>query len=127
MKRKLITLTDGLIIAAVILVCTAAVFIVRQGDNSRLTAEITSENGVEIIELWKVTEGFEKEIISCGHSLILSVEHNSICIRDSSCKDGVCVNTGVLDSKGDSAVCLPARVTVRVLGGSEEQEVDVIL
>jgi hypothetical protein len=39
----------------------------------------------------------------------------------SDCTDKVCVHTGFLSLRGQSAVCLPNRVVVRVLAGEGEQ------
>ena len=44
------------------------------------------------------------------------LEPGQVSIIKSSCPDQVCVNTGVLTRPGQSAVCLPARVAVRITG-----------
>lgn len=37
-----------------------------------------------------------------------------IYIKDSSCRDKICVNAGHLSKKGQSAVCAPSRVSVEI-------------
>ena len=36
----------------------------------------------------------------------------------SGCRDQVCVRTGLITRAGESALCLPAKVSVRLTGGS---------
>lgn len=38
------------------------------------------------------------------------------CFLESACPDQVCVRTGRITKAGETAVCLPARVTIRLVG-----------
>jgi len=44
----------------------------------------------------------------------IEVQNGRICVRYSSCPDKVCVNCGWLSKRGDTAVCLPNSVVVRI-------------
>ena len=44
----------------------------------------------------------------------------------SDCANQICVNTGAVSLAGESIVCLPNRVMVEILAGSEGGEVDVV-
>ena len=54
--------------------------------------------------------------------IVLSVEIHDGCVRvaHSNCPDQVCVHSGWLSQNGQAAACVPAGVSVRVLGGSQE-------
>ncbi len=63
--------------------------------------------------------------------LTLTVENGTACITESDCPSGVCTASGAISVPGQSIVCLPARVLVKILGegGSSAyaKDADVIL
>jgi len=56
----------------------------------------------------------------------VTVENGSVSVTDASCPDRDCVRTGALSRAGQSAVCLPNRVSV-VLSGSAADTPDAAL
>lgn len=52
-------------------------------------------------------------------SVTVLLEPGQVSIVHSDCPDQICVNTGVLTRPGQSAVCLPARVAVRIVGETQ--------
>ena len=46
-------------------------------------------------------------------------------VTASTCPDQVCVQTGQLTRAGESAICLPARVTLRLEGGGDSVDATV--
>lgn len=54
----------------------------------------------------------------------IRIEADSVCFAESSCPDQVCVRTGRLTRAGQTAVCLPTRVIVRLIG--TQSEIDAI-
>ncbi len=59
-----------------------------------------------------------------GIELMVQVEDGGIFVCQSDCRDGICRNTPPISSAGQSIVCAPAGVVVRVTG--EEAVVDGI-
>ncbi len=57
-------------------------------------------------------------------SLTVCVRDGEIFVSESSCRDGICRGTHPISRAGQSIVCLPAGVIVRIVG--EEVEVDGI-
>ncbi|NTV90004.1 MAG: NusG domain II-containing protein, partial [Clostridiales bacterium] len=45
------------------------------------------------------------------------------CIEASTCRDRICVGTGWLTKPGQSAVCLPNRVVVKIIGSNQEYDI----
>jgi hypothetical protein len=54
-----------------------------------------------------------------GITLVVRVENGEIFVESATCKDKLCQHRGRLKKSGDVAVCLPAEVSIRVLGESE--------
>ena len=52
-----------------------------------------------------------------GISLTIVLSPNGAEVSASGCPDQVCVRTGKITRAGESALCLPARVSVRLAGG----------
>ena len=81
------------------------------------TVAVIEHNSVEIrrINLDKVAQSdiiFINDGDDCR--VEIEVENGRIRVLSSSCPDKICVGCGWLESKGDSAVCLPNKVVVRV-------------
>ena len=47
------------------------------------------------------------------------IKDGVVYINKASCKNQICVNTGKISKKGESIVCLPNRVELRIEGASE--------
>lgn len=52
-----------------------------------------------------------------GLALTVVIENGSAFVRTADCPDQVCVHTGRLSHSGDTAVCVPAGIVLRVEGG----------
>lgn len=55
-----------------------------------------------------------------GTVLSIEIDGGRVRVLDSSCPDQVCVHSGWLSKNGQAAACVPAGVSVRVVGGSQE-------
>lgn len=51
-----------------------------------------------------------------GHGVTVVVSDGAAYVRDADCPDRLCVKSGPLSDPGDTAICLPNRVTVTVTG-----------
>lgn len=70
---------------------------------------------VSVIPLSDVQEPYELEI-GGAYPATLLVEPDGVSFESASCPDKLCVRTGKLTQAGQIAVCLPARLTVRLQG-----------
>ena len=61
-----------------------------------------------------------------GHTNYITIESGLVSMVYSDCANQICVNTGAVSLAGESIVCLPNRVMVEILAGSEGGEVDVV-
>ena len=53
-----------------------------------------------------------------GVRLVVELTASGAAIVSSTCPDQTCVHTGVLTRAGESALCLPAKVSLRLEGGT---------
>ena len=54
-----------------------------------------------------------------GIQLTVELSPKGARVASSTCPDQVCVHTGLLTRAGESAICLPARATLRLEGGGD--------
>lgn len=125
MERKLIGKFDIFIALLLVSFCLLLLFLPREANS--LTAEIISENKTEIIELEKVSEPYEMTVTSNGHTLILNVSRDGVEIIKTDCKDKVCASVGKVSRHNECAICLPAKVIVRVYEKDGEETVDGLI
>lgn len=119
MKHKLFRKADLFLIVAALL-AAAALFLFRPHSEGSLTAFLY-ENGALVREIRMDALKQPEEVSLAGGRLTVYAEPAKIQILFSDCPSQTCVHTGVLTKSGDTAVCVPNRVTVVLRGGGERQ------
>ena len=121
--------TDIIIVISLLIV--SAVFIKIYGyinGEKPSIAEIYYESQlVETIDLeTKMNTTFS---IPQEEHIIFSVEDGTIRFEESDCPDKVCIRTGRLSIVGESATCLPNKVTVKIVpkGNRSDDDIDIIV
>lgn len=81
---------------------------------------VIEQDGKEVrrVELSSIIQP-ETLLLEGEISVTVLLEPGQVSIVHSDCPDQICVNTGVLTRPGQSAVCLPARVAVRIVGETQ--------
>lgn len=123
--KKLFERNDLLIIIAV---CIAAIILLIPHFIGRdaLSAEISVDGEVvKTVNLEEITEPCEIKT-DTSPAVTITAEKGRIRVSDAECPDRLCVAAGWLDSAGDTAVCLPAKVIVTVKGAENRNAPDVI-
>ena len=117
--RKLFYKRDGiilLILIGLVLIGLFSIWIYRSSGGKRTA--IIERNSI-IVERINLDKVIQSDIIFIDDGkdcqVEIEVEHGRIRVRSSSCPDKVCVNCGWLEEKGDTAVCLPNSVVVRIV------------
>lgn len=92
--------------------------------SGRLICEI--KQGNTVLHTIRLSEGYQDTIVIVQNGIenVITIDSMQVYFSHSTCPDQVCVRTGKLTHAGQMAVCLPTRVTVRLIG--EETEVDAI-
>lgn len=111
--KKLFTKKDFILIVVILIVGVLGFIIINNADEGK-TVIIKSDG--KIIETISLTEdGYKTEV----NGVVIYIEDGKAFVKESSCKDKVCVNSGELSKSGESAVCAPNGVSVEISGKSE--------
>jgi hypothetical protein len=105
----------GDIILALLILLAAALLSLRLSRGADGQTALIYENGVltHTISL-SGTGGYRLELEHCS----VEVANGKIRFLESDCPDKLCVRTGWISRSGESAVCLPNRVEIVILGDS---------
>ena len=122
-----LTLRRGdLLVAAVVAVLAVAcgVLVWGRGAAAEELAVVVSVDGEEV-ERQALAAFSGAEYTHGGYTLVLSAEGGGVRVSESDCPTQDCVHTGTVTRPGQSIVCLPARIVVRLEGG--EALVDAVV
>lgn len=111
--KKLFTKVD-LIIVATALVLGISLLLFKPSASGKTAKIYVDGKEYQTIDL-ENTDYLEITV----SDVVIICESNEIYIKSSSCPDKICVNAGHLSKKGQSAVCVPNRVSVEILGEKE--------
>lgn len=111
---KLIRFWDLIIILSLVLIVVISL-ITSKGKFSEKTAVIT-QNGVEVyrINLRDVKKAYDISL-NDDYNVIIRVEHDGIRFTYSDCPDKLCIKSGKIVKGNQIAVCLPAKVSVKII------------
>lgn len=118
-KRRFFRLGDLTVIAVILAAVISGVLLIavqRSGlsEEGRKVAVISVRGeAVQEIELDCVTEPYELEVIG-DLTVKLEISDRGVRFISSECPDKLCVRRGLLIDYPDSAVCLPAKVSVKI-------------
>ena len=123
--KKLFSRADAVLIA-VILLAAAAVLVFSAAGATDGEAFARIEKDGETIHYFRLSEDLSYREYEIGGDIPVTVaaEKGAIWFLRSECPDHLCVRFGKLSKSGDTAVCLPARVSVSVEG--EKKAVDAV-
>lgn len=111
--RKLFTRSDIIIIVGILLL-SFLLFVPNLLKNDELIAQVYVDGKLaEEINLSEVKEDYS---FSPKKDVTVSVKKGAISFSSSPCKDELCVNSGWLSSKGQTAACLPQKVVLTIKG-----------
>ncbi len=57
---------------------------------------------------------------------VIIIKNNEVYVKEANCKDQVCVNWGKIKRQGETIVCLPHKLIVKIVGSSDNQPIDDI-
>lgn len=110
---------DIIIIGIIIIIAVILYFgtkpIIKQGDK----AEILLEG--KVIKTLDLSE--DTTYSPEGLDIVLEVKDGKARFVSSDCPDKICVNTGFIDKRGQTAVCLPNKLVLRIA----DSDVDAVL
>lgn len=120
---------DAVVAAAVVLLAAACAWMIWRGagQSGALEAVVSVDGSEEFTTPLTGLNRVERTIQANGYTLKIILTDKEVWVEESDCPTQDCVHTGHISRSGQSIVCLPARVTVRLLGGSGEADVDAVI
>lgn len=120
---------DAVVAAAVVVLAVACAWLIWRGAGQSGALEaVVSVDGTEAFTtpLTGLTR-VERTVQANGYTLKIILTDKEVWVEESDCPTQDCVHTGHISRSGQSIVCLPARVTIRLVGGTGESEVDAVI
>ena len=120
-------LWDALVVLVVAALAVGCAWTVWGGQDrgTELTA-VVSVDGVETERL--ALEEAERTIQAGRYTLRLRLTETEVWVESSDCPTQDCVHTGHISRSGQSIVCLPARIIIRLEGGTVDKDApDVVI
>ncbi len=116
MKKGLLRAGD--IVAMALVLCLAALLLVFWLTADRGTLAEIEVDG-EVVATLSLAENTTKTVVSRGVTLEIAVEDGRIFVSSADCSDRVCQHTAAIAKRGESIVCAPAAVVIRIVGGGD--------
>ena len=115
MKYRYFRRYDVLLLLAVVLV--AVVLLVWLTPKEAGGIAVVEQDGQEVlrVELQTLEGSREQTFTSNGITLQVRFSPDGVQVLSADCADQICVQSGKLTHAGESAVCLPARISVSLL------------
>ena len=138
------TVWDGLVVLCVAALAVGVAFFQWRGGTTEALTAVVSVNGTEAdrfapADLLEAPRTYENNGYTLEVALSIDYEHpassalppsgeSGLRVARSDCPTQDCVHTGTISRSGQSIVCLPARIIIRLEGGTpEDGGVDAIL
>ena len=119
MRNKLFRRADILLVFACLLL--AAVFFLQSFLSPSDGMAVIEQNGIEVGR-YALSQIQKEEILQLPGKIDVQIllEPGAASFLSSDCPDQICVRTGKLTKPGEAAVCLPARVSLRIVSSQGE-------
>ncbi len=123
MMKQRMKVGDIVIISGVLLLALAVfiAFIIPSLAQNAAMLEISIDNEKN---LYSLSDDAEFSVLSKDYTLRVCIKDGSAYVSESDCPDNTCVHTGRIDRPGQFIVCVPASVTLRIIG--EEDGYDFV-
>ncbi|MBQ3389862.1 MAG: NusG domain II-containing protein [Firmicutes bacterium] len=114
---------DIVLVLALLLVAAAAgIFMLAARDAG--AEAVVVQNGKEILRM-PLNEDTEEVITRGEDSNTVVIKDGTARVTEANCPDKVCVHTGEIRYEGQTIVCLPHKLVVKIEGG-DNQDVDAV-
>ena len=101
-------------------VLAAAVLLLWHPWQSRAAGEVLVVSTSDGSEEYALNEEQTLQISSNGIALSIEIKDRCVRVLHSDCQDGVCMSSGRISKTGESILCAPAKVSLRIKGGDSD-------
>lgn len=117
------TRNDIITVCLLLVLVASALLVFKIAKTQGNSVEVLS--GGEVIFSLPLDSDTERVIESKNGKNILVIKNGKASVRSASCPDKICVNHSAISRSGETIVCLPNELVIRVVG--EKSELDVNL
>lgn len=115
--KKLITLPGAALLAALLLAAAILFFFLESAPPGASATVLLDGEPLLTQDLTALTAPQEETFTGAGgHTVTIEFTPDGARFTASTCPDQTCVRTGALTHAGETALCLPARITLRLEG-----------
>jgi len=119
---------DVMLTALVLLAALSLFLVFLRMPSQNVTAVISLDGTVkDKIALTGLSEPITFEYQNLGYRNIVRAENGRIRVEAADCPDKVCLNTGWISRPGQSIICLPAHLVIRIEGTNGNNNVDTVV
>ena len=113
MIRKYRWLCDAVLLALLLsLSLLSLLFLLPKGEGKAVEVRIDGE----LFATYSLASEGRYTLTGKHGSALLVIEGGHAAIMDPTCADKLCAARGALSSAGESAICLPSRIEIRIVG-----------
>ena len=117
MKRKLFSKTDLFLIMPLLIAAILAIFLPGLKKDGGARRAVVVYRGETVLEA-DIDTMTEPETHAFG-SVTVEIGPEGARFISSPCPDQICVKTGLLTKSGDTAACVPERIVVKIVSGTD--------
>ena len=111
-----------LFIALVVIGLAASAALSLSHGEAGAGAKVVIESGGELYATYPLSEDLTISVPAPGRGEnVVEISGGTVSVKEASCKKQVCVRHGAISKTGESIVCLPNRLVVRIQSGSAEE------
>lgn len=121
MKKK------DIILIAIIFAVITQVFLINKYINSGKSNKVEIYVNNKLYKEVPIDKTQTIKIEEKGASNIVKIHDNGVEMTSANCPDLVCVKTGFIKNPGESIVCLPHRISIKIVGEKDKNNQDVIV
>lgn len=115
------------ILAAVMFLMAAVGFIVYQAAKEKGSYVAVIQDGEET-HRFSLEEDQEFRIeLTTGEYNLLCIEDGKAYMKNADCPDQICVHHQAISNVGETIVCLPHKVVLKVIADDGSQEIDMVI
>ncbi len=115
-------MADIILIISVLVASVTFILIFGSASSDTGLADIY-RNGEHLAELDLSSPG---ESFRLEDGTVVAVDREGVFVQTSVCSDGFCKRTGHINRSGQTIICLPERIVIRIRGNSSGSEVDAV-
>lgn len=120
-ENKRLLFNDIALNFAIVVLCVAIPLVIKtRQNNDNLEVVISGKDGFE--ERFSLCE----DITTQHDGVVIKISQNKVSVVSSDCPDGICVQTKDAENVGDSIVCVPNKVSVKIVSEKGKKGADVV-